>query len=180
LIEVPENMEEGKKDMPEVCFSEYPKTFILGRLLFLLLIFGSGTYIFYQLRVELSYIYIFYTFLAISLVLPLSRCVFCPYHGKYCNTGWGKVTGYLFPKRSEDNFSSGYSYMLFIYPIWFLPLLGSLLQLMRLRNLFWLFFTCLYILVLFLEKVYLRNSGCRFCSQKKVCPGVPFNSKNIS
>jgi len=173
-------MEEEKKDKPEVCFSEYPKTFILGRLFFLLIIFGSGVYILYQLKVELSYIYIFYSLLAISLVLPLSRCVYCSYHGKYCNIGWGKVAGYLFSKRSEDNFTSGYDYMLFIYPIWLFPLLGTLLQLVRCRNLFWLFFSCLYILLLFLEKIYLKNSGCRFCFQKKICPGVPFNSKKIS
>ncbi len=110
-------MEEQRKDKPEICFSEYPKRIILGRLLLLLVIFGSGIYIFYQLRAELSYIYIFYSFLAISLVLPLSRCIFCSYHGKYCNTGWGKVAGYLFPKRNEDKFSSGYDYMLFIYPV---------------------------------------------------------------
>jgi hypothetical protein len=115
--------------------------------------------------------------LIITLVLPLSRCVYCSYHGRYCNTGWGKIAGYLFPKSEQDNFTSGYDYMLFIYPIWVLPLLGSLLQVIRFRNLFWLLFSCIYILVLILEKVYLKNSGCRFCSQKNTCPGVPFNSK---
>jgi hypothetical protein len=173
-------MEEQRKDKPEICFSEYPKRIILGRLLLLLVIFGSGIYIFYQLRAELSYIYIFYSFLAISLVLPLSRCIFCSYHGKYCNTGWGKVAGYLFPKRDEDKFSSGYDYMLFIYPVWVFPLLGTLVQLVRLRNFFWLIFSGAYILVLFLEKVYLKNSACRFCFQKMICPGVPFNSKKIT
>lgn len=170
-------MEEDKKGKSEVCFSNYPKILILGRLLLLGLIFGSGIYVFYQLKTEFVYLYIFYTLLAVSLVLPLSRCIYCPYHGRYCNIGWGKIVGYLFPKSEEDNFTSGYDYMLFIYPIWVFPLLGSLLQLVRLRSLFWLLFSCVFILVLFLEKIYLKNSGCRFCSQKKVCPGVPFNFK---
>ena len=173
-------METEKKDKPEICFPEYPIAFILGRLIFLSIIFGSGVYVFYLLKTELSFIYVFYSLLALSLVLPLSRCVFCSYHGKLCNVGWGKVAGYLFPKRSEDNFTSGYDYMLFIYPIWLFPLLGSLAQLARFRSLFWLGFSLVYILVLFLEKVYLKNSGCRFCSQKKICPGVPFNSKRIN
>jgi hypothetical protein len=173
-------MEEERKDKPEICFSEYPKRFILGRLLFLLVIFSSGVYVFYQLKAELSFVYIFYCLLAISLVLPLSRCVFCSYYGKYCNTGWGKVARYLFPKRDEDKFSSGYDYMLFIYPVWVFPLLGTLVQLVRSRNLFWLIFSGAYIFVLFLEKVYLKNSACRFCSQKMICPGVPFNSKKTN
>jgi len=173
-------MEEEKKDKSEVCFPEYPKAFILGRLILLVVIFGSGVYIFYQLKTELSFIYVFYSLLALSLVLPLSRCVFCSYHGKLCNVGWGKVAGYLFPKRSEDNFTSGYDYMLFIYPIWLFPLLGGLVQLARFRSLFWLVFSLGYILILILEKAYLKNSGCRFCSQRKICPGVPFKSKEIS
>jgi len=173
-------MEGERKDKPEICFSEYPKRIILGRLLFLFIIFGSGIYVFYQLKAELSFIYIFYCLLAISLVLPLSRCIFCSYHGKYCNTGWGKIAGYLFPKRDEDKFSSGYDYMLFIYPVWGFPLLGTLVQLVRFRNFFWLIFSGAYIFVLFLEKVYLKNSACRFCSQKMICPGVPFNSKKTN
>ena len=99
-------MEEEKKDESEVCFPEDPKAFILGRLILLAVIFGSGVYIFYQLKIELSFIYVFYSLLTISLVLPLSRCIFCSYHGKLCNVGWGKVAGYLFPRRSEDNFTA--------------------------------------------------------------------------
>ncbi len=170
-------MEEDKKIKSEPCFSDYPKALVLGRLILLGLIFGSGIYVFYQIKAELSYVYIFYSLLTISLVLPLSRCVYCFYYRKYCNVGWGKIAGYLFPKSEADNFTSGYDYMLFIYPVWVLPLLGSLLQLIRFRNLFWLLFFCIYILVLILEKVYLKNSGCRFCSQKNICPGVPFNPK---
>ncbi len=170
-------MEQEKKDRSGVCFQEYPKVFVLGRLILLAIIFLSGVYIFYQLKTELSFIYIFYSLLTLSSVLPLSRCVFCSYHGRLCNVGWGKVAGYLFPKRSEDHFSSGYHYMLFIYPIWLFPLLGSLVQLARFRSLFWLVFSLAYILVMGLEKIYLRNAGCKFCSQRKICPGVPFKSK---
>ncbi|MDH4223176.1 MAG: hypothetical protein OEV55_06495 [candidate division Zixibacteria bacterium] len=170
---------EEKKSKLEVCFSEYPRSIILGRLFLLILIFSSGIFVFYQLKIELSYLYIFYSLLSISLILPLSRCVHCTYHGKYCNIGWGKVAGFLFPRKEEDNFTSGYDYMLFIYPIWFLPLLASLLQLSRFRNLFWLAFSCIYIILLLIEKVYLKNLCCKFCSQKKTCPGVPLNSKKI-
>lgn len=173
-------MEEEKKDESEACFPEYPKAFILGRLILLAVIFGSGVYIFYQLKIELTFIYVFYSLLTISLVLPLSRCIFCSYHGKLCNVGWGKVAGYLFPRRSEDNFTSGYDYMLFVYPIWFFPLLGSLVQLARFRSLFWLIFSLGYVLILILEKVYLKSLGCRFCAQRKICPGVPFRAKEIS
>ena len=173
-------MEEGKTYKSEACFPEYPKAFILGRLILLAVIFGSGVYTFYQLKIELSFIYVFYSLLTISLVLPLARCVFCSYHGKLCNVGWGKVAGYLFPKRSEDNFTSGYDYMLFVYPIWFFPLLGSLMQLARFRSLFWLIFSLGYVLILILEKVYLKSLGCRFCAQRKICPGVPFRAKEIS
>lgn len=173
-------MEQVKKEGSEVCFQAYPKFLILGRLILLNVIFGSGIYVFYQLKPQLSFVYLFYGLLAVSLILPLSRCTFCSYHGRLCNVGWGKVAGYLFPKRSEENFTSGYDYMLFIYPVWVFPLLASLVQLARFRSLFWLIFSLGYILVLFLEKVYLKNSGCKFCAQKKVCPGVPFKSDQIS
>ncbi len=170
-------MEPEKKEKQSPCFSDYPKFVILGRLILLGLVFSSGIYVFYQLKSELSFIYIFYSLVAIGLILPLSRCVFCFYHGRFCNLGWGKVAGFLFPKRPEDNFTSGYAYMLFIYPIWVFPLLGTVFQVLRFRNFFWLVFSAGYVLLLFLEKVYLKKAGCRFCSQKKVCPGVPFNSK---
>jgi hypothetical protein len=173
-------MEQVKNEKKEACLQEYPKALILGRLILLGIIFVSGVYTFYQLKAELSFIYVFYSLLIISLVLPLSRCVFCSYHGKLCNVGWGKIAGWIFPKKTEKNFTSGYDYMLFIYPIWLFPLLGSLVQLARFRSLFWLAFSLGYILILVLEKVYLKNSGCRFCAQRKICPGVPFRSEEIS
>jgi hypothetical protein len=126
------------------------------------------------LNYVLAIIYIIYSMIALTLILPLSRCVSCFYHGKPCNTGWGKVAAYLFKKGDESKYVDHYNYAIFLHLLWLVPLLVAFLQLVRRRDIWVLVIFVAYILVLFVEKVVLKKLCCKRCHQREFCPALPF------
>jgi hypothetical protein len=93
---------DDKGQAGEFAFCEnYPKPIIIIRWIILLLAFALGIYALLQFHHMLAIVYIVYSVIALTLILPLSRCVSCFYHGKFCNTGWGKMAAYLFRKGDE-------------------------------------------------------------------------------
>ena len=152
----------------------YPKFVIIIRWIILAAAFALGIYILTGIKEVLGLAYIVYSLVVLTLVLPLSRCSSCFYHGRACNTGWGKVAAYLFPKGDESKFVRHYDYAIFIHLLWIIPLLASLLQLVRLRNLLTLVVFGVYLFVLLLEKVTLKKLACSRCRQREFCPAVPF------
>jgi hypothetical protein len=111
---------------------------------------------------------------ALTLVLPLSRCVNCFYYGRACNTGWGKVAAYLYAKGDESKYAEHYGYAIFLHLLWVVPLLASFLKLIMGKSLFFLIFVLVYALVLWIEKVGLKKLACRRCHQRDFCPALPF------
>ena len=159
----------------EFSFCEnYPKHIIIIRWIVLLLAFGLGIYILLGLHYMLTIIYIVYSLIALTIILPLSRCVSCFYHGKFCNTGWGEIAAYLFKKGDESKYVDHYNYAIFLHVLWLIPLLVALLQLVRQRNILVLVIFLIYILVLFMEKVVLKKLCCERCHQREFCPALPF------
>lgn len=159
----------------EFSFCEsYPKHIIIIRWIILSIAFGLGIYILLGLHLVLSIIYIAYSLIALTLVLPLSRCVSCFYHGKSCNTGWGKIAAYLFKKGDESKFVERYNYAIFLHLLWLIPLLVALLQLIRLRDILALSTAAVYVLLLFIEKITLKKLCCIRCRQREFCPALPF------
>ena len=159
---------------------DYPWHIIILRWVILSIIFAWGIYILYSLNQTLSLIYILYCVFGLTLVLPLSRCVYCYYHNRWCNTGWGKIAGYLFSKRNEENYVSKFSFSVLLYPLWLFPLLVGIVQALRERNLISLILLIGYGLLLFLEKLSLKLAACPNCHQKDFCPALPFRKKQAS
>ncbi|MGB2696747.1 MAG: hypothetical protein WBD28_02670 [Candidatus Zixiibacteriota bacterium] len=168
------SQEQEKKNEEFKFYENYPLPIVLIRWLFLGAAFVLGIYILFQFKDILAYIYIFYGALCLMLILPLSRCVYCYYHGRVCDCGFGKVASYLFPKNDEAQYSSRYVYFALTYPIWLFPAFLGFIQILRQRSLKALIVFLAFLLVLFLERVFLKIAGCRNCHQRKTCPGVPF------
>jgi hypothetical protein len=152
----------------------YPKPVIIIRWIILGIAFGMGIYILADIKEMLGIIYVVYSLIALTLVLPLSRCASCYYHGKACNTGWGKVAADLFPKGDESKFVYHYNYALLLHLLWIIPLLAAFLQLVRKRELPGLIVLAAYLLVLLVEKILLKRLACARCHQREFCPAVPF------
>jgi len=152
----------------------YPKSVIVIRWIILVAAFALGIYILTNIKQLLGLAYIIYSLVVLTLILPLSRCSSCFYHGKACNTGWGKVAAYLFPKGDESKFVRHYDYAIFIHLLCIIPLLASLFQLVRLRNLLALVVFGLYLFILLIEKITLKKLACSRCRQREFCPAVPF------
>ena len=158
---------------PTFC-ENYPKHIIAIRWIILLTTFGLGTYILCDLHYALAIVYIIYSVIALILILPLSRCVNCFYHGKLCNTGWGRVAFYLFKKGDESKYVEHYNYAIFLHLLWLVPLLAALLQLVRKRDVLVLSILVIYLFILFIEKIVLKKLCCKKCHQKESCPALPF------
>jgi hypothetical protein len=164
-----------KIEAGEFSFCEnYPKHIIIVRWIILILAFALGIYVLFQLHQILAIVYIMYSVIALTLILPLSRCVSCFYHGRYCNTGWGKIAAYLFNKGDESKYVEHYNYAIFLHLLWVIPLLAALLQLIRMRDILTLSAAAAYVLILLLEKVILKKLCCTRCHQREFCPALPF------
>ncbi|KPL00518.1 MAG: hypothetical protein AMJ91_04355 [candidate division Zixibacteria bacterium SM23_73_3] len=152
----------------------YPKYVIIIRWIILGVAFALGVYILLDLKEALGVLYVIYSVAALTLVLPLSRCVSCYYHGKACHTGWGKVAAYLFPKEDESKFVAHYSYAIFLHLLWLIPLLASFFQLLRKRDVLALIIFFSYLLILLMERITLKKLACARCHQREFCPAIPF------
>jgi hypothetical protein len=150
----------------------YPLWIVGVRWFLFLLFLAVSTFTVYLVKEQFAYLYVIYVVLCLSLVLPLSKCVNCQYYGKRCQSGWGKVAGYLFKKGDEEKFNQSFKYIILLYPIWLFPLIFALIQLLRKRTIFELKLFLLLILILFLERASKRVLGCRVCSMRKTCPEV--------
>ncbi len=152
----------------------YPGWVIVIRWIILGTIFTLGVYILWGINEVLGLFYVIYSLAALTLVLPLSRCASCFYHGRACNTGWGRVAAYLFPKGDESKYVENYGYSILLHLLWLIPLLGGLLQLARSRSLLALCILAAYLFLLLVEKIVLKKLACVRCHQREFCPALPF------
>ena len=159
----------------EFSFCEnYPKAVVIIRWIILLLAFALGIYALLRLHYIFAILYIVYSVMALTLILPLSRCGSCFYHGKLCNTGWGKIAAYFFKKGDESKYVDYYNYAIFLHLLWLVPLLIAALQMIRKRDVLALSIFAVYLLILFVEKITLKRLCCKRCHQRDFCPAVPF------
>ncbi len=159
-------------------YTDYPWYVIALRWAMLLTTFILGIYLLYQLGPMVAWFYVFYGVLGLTLILPLSRCVYCHYYGKWCNAGWGKVAEQLFRKEDEEKYVNKYAFAILLYPLWLFPLLVGIILLLRGRDLKSLIFLAAYVLLLFAEKMVLKVVACTFCHQKEFCPALPFRDEH--
>ncbi len=152
----------------------YPQWVIFFRWIVLTIAFALGIYILSDVSPILGIAYVICGLLALTLVLPLSRCVSCYYFGKLCNTGWGKVAAYLYAKGDESQYQERYNYSILLHFLWMVPLLISFFQLTRKMEFRYAVFFLAYVLVLWIEKVVLKKLACKRCHQREFCPALPF------
>jgi len=132
-----------------------------------------AVYIIFGFYNILAYFYASYLAIAVTIILPLARCTRCYYYGKVCHISWGKATSFLYPKGKEELFGENFKYSVFLYPVWMIPLLVGLLQLVRLRDLQALLIFAIYLMILFISRRFLQwHAGCKQCHQRLFCPGV--------
>jgi hypothetical protein len=159
----------------EFTFCEtYPKHVVVLRWIVLGAAFALGIYILTDIKHVLGIAYVIYSIIALTFILPLSRCAHCFYHGKLCNTGWGKVAAYLVAKGDESKYVKYYNYAIFLHLLWIIPLLASFVQLIRERDLKSSIIFLAYLFVLLVEKIFLKKLGCIRCRLREICPAVPF------
>jgi hypothetical protein len=157
----------------------YPKGVIIFRWIILALAFALGIYILADILPMLGMIYAVCSLFALTLILPLSRCVYCHYHGKLCNTGWGKIAAYLYAKGDESLYVERYNYAILLHLLWIVPLLAFFFQLIRNKELRYLVVLLIYLIILWMEKVVLKKLACRRCHQREFCPALPFRKTKV-
>ena len=165
--------QEDEKENFAFCHT-YPKHVIIIRWIILGVAFALGIYILSGIKEILGIVYIVYSLVALTLILPLARCASCFYHGRTCNTAWGKIAAYLFPKGDESKYVAHYNYAIFLHLLWLIPLLASFFQLLRKRELLVLIIFLSYLVVLLVERITLKKLACARCHQREFCPAVPF------
>jgi len=104
------------------------------------------------------------------VLLPLIRCTKCYYYGKRCNTGWGLLASFAFPKGEEIYFQSGYALTFLLWPLRILPIGIALLNLIDGLTFIPDGLFGIYIIMILLHRLYYRSSNCPGCRQKEVCP----------
>ncbi len=152
----------------------YPKWVIIIRGLVLTGAFVLGIYILSEIHPILGVAYVIFSLYALTLVLPLSRCVNCYYYEKLCNAGWGKVAGYLYRRGSESQYVGCYNYAILLHGLWIVPLLTALVLILVKRELLFLIIFLAYSFVLWTEKMVLKKMACKRWQQREFCPALPF------
>ncbi len=155
-------------------YHTYPKYVIIIRWIILAVGFALGIYILTEIKEMLGVIYVVYSLIALTFILPLSRCVSCFYYGKACNTGWGKVAAYLFPKGDESKHVQHYNYAILLHLLWLIPLLASFFQVLREKKMLNLIIFLSYLFILLVERVAQKKLACTRCHQREFCPAMPF------
>jgi hypothetical protein len=151
-------------------YDTYPWRKILPRWFFGAVEAGLSTYIVIGLNVNLGLIFSSYWAFSMLVLLPLIRCTKCYYYGKRCNTGWGLLASFAFPRGEEIYFRSGYALTFLLWPLRILPIGISLLNLIDGLTFIPDGLFGIYILMIILHRVYYRASNCPGCHQKEVCP----------
>jgi len=119
---------------------------------------------------NLGLFYSAYWVLSLFVFLPILRCTKCFYYGKRCNTAWGLLAGFAFPKGEPVFFQAGYGLTMLLWPLRILPFGIGILRLIdgftfNPDGLFGV-----YIAVIILHRLYYRAVNCSVCYQKNICP----------
>ena len=170
----------------------YPLRRIIPRWIFALLEMGLASSLVFDFGFRMGLFFLIYGFVAIFVVLPLTRCIRCYYYGKACNFGLGKWASFFFPEASEKDFPSAYGYSILLWMLRIVPIgIGIIPFIGAIRNGFAApegtpggalgaivsgldFFPqgvfAIYLLVIFLHRKYYRSQSCTRCYHKRDCP----------
>ena len=152
---------------------KYPLAFVIGQNVFLLVYFGIGFLSMLSLQVYgfpiLSVFYVFSLAIMLLFVLRKHLCTHCYYYGKRCNTGWGKLSSFMFKKES-GNYQLGIKLANITWALAILiPIIGSILALVLNYSLFTLSLLFLFVSLTPINLV-IHKKACEKCKIRFICP----------
>ena len=164
----------GKVDIYEQGLEEHPKATIILANLVMAIWIVSGTIACWFLYPWLGWIYLAVTLLMVSVVLRKVVCTNCYYYGKWCGTGWGKLSALFFKEGEMERFSQSIGVKLAPLTYGLLSLIPLVLIVIAIVQEFTIF-KIVVLAILLLVSVYSgflsRKKGCANCKMKLACPG---------
>ncbi len=162
------------KKLYEKGLEEYPKSDIIGQNIFLAIYFAVGALGMYFLQFSgipiLSVLYLVFIVAMVGFVLRKHVCTSCYYYGKWCNTGWGKLSCRLFKKDSGNPRLGGKLAGVIWMSATIIPIVGMIVSLVLNFSM-----TVLGVLVLFiiLSGVHftVHKKSCAQCKMRYICSG---------
>jgi len=153
---------------------EYPKaSIILGNLTMILWI-ALGTIACWFLHPLIAWIYLAAAIIMVGVILRKLVCTNCYYYGKWCSTGWGKLSALLFKRGNMENFDT--SIGLKLAPITYgllslIPLICIVISMVLGFAILKVVVLLLLLLVSFYSGFVNRKKACANCRMKLICPG---------
>ena len=150
---------------------KYPWWWISGQNLLFVIYFGLGYVLLSPIKVSnIPIIAILYVaFLAVMLLIVLRKhlCTNCYYYGKWCSTGWGKLSSLMFKEKS-GNYKLGIKLAGITWGIGTAtPIIVGIIP--AIKNhfllLIWIVFLLLTPVVMFAHK-----KSCERCKMRDICP----------
>jgi hypothetical protein len=161
-------------DIYEKGREDFPGTGIfLGNLLMVIWI-ALGTIACYFFNSVVAWIYLGVAVLMVFVVLRGLVCVNCYYYGKWCPTGWGKLSALLFKQGDIEKF--GESIGLKLAPVTYglltlVPLvLGTISAVQHFSAVKPVVLAAILVIGFYSGSVA-RKSACAQCKMKLCCPG---------
>lgn len=149
------------------------KTMVAENILFLFWIL-LGSYLCASLSKVVGWAYLIYGSSMLIVFMRILVCKNCYYHGKWCHSGWGKLSA-LYCKQGEiTRFGCGAGGA--IIPIFYgsmalIPIILAVITLIKSFSILILGILVLFIPVVALSSTILRKKVCVQCKMKNLCPG---------
>ena len=145
-------------------------------------IYTLGAFIFYQLSILFTILYLFFC-LWIEFRILKESCVNCYYYGKICGLGRGKLSPMFFKKGNPERFAgTEFSWKDLIpdFLVLIFPLVGGIIILIM--DFTWLISVLMVILVVLSlsGNALIRGSlACKYCKQRELgCPAEQLFNKS--
>jgi membrane protein YdbS with pleckstrin-like domain len=174
--------ENAMKDEVRICeegLEECPKSWaVLGNFMMLLWI-ALGTVGCWFFHPVAAWVYLGVAVVTVFFVLRRLVCVNCYYYGKWCPTGWGKLTALFFRQGSVEKFSTSAGVKL-------APIAYGLLSAVPIGLIIYALVKdvtapkvavlVLLLLVSFYSGTMSRRTSCSVCKMRLICPGSAVKS----
>jgi len=169
----------SEKKIVEICIYEqgienYPKTTVVLANLAMLIWVALGTISCWFLAPIAAWIYLPLAVIMVWVVLRRLVCVDCYYYGKWCGTGWGKLSAVFFKQGNIENFATSIGVKLAPMTYGLLSLIPLVLVIVALIQAVTVAKIVVLVLLL-LMSVYSgfisRQKSCVGCKMRLMCPG---------
>lgn len=145
-------------------------------------IYTLGAFIFYQLAILFTVLYLLFC-LWIEYRILQKSCVNCYYYGKFCGLGRGKLCPLFFKKGNPERFTEteiSWKDLIPDFLVLIFPVVGGIIALIM--DFTWLILVLMVILAVLslCGNALLRGSlACKYCKQKELgCPAEQLFSKS--